>query len=276
MPEDAGGHDGRPWAVVTGASRGIGAAVAHDLAAAGYNVALVGRDAALLEAQRSALAAGGAEAEVYLCDLGQPVAVEALASELLARHHALRALVNNAAIVVAGPPSAQGGAAWDEVMNVDLRAVFDLSRLLAPALARGGGASIVNVSSVMGLLPTRGIISYVAAKGALNQLTKGLALEYAPIGIRVNAVAPGFIHTDMFDSSHPPERKDALGRAHPLGRVGRPDEVAAVVTFLCSSAASFVSGAIIPVDGALTCALAIPAIVPDGPVRTGPDQDGPE
>jgi NAD(P)-dependent dehydrogenase (short-subunit alcohol dehydrogenase family) len=146
-------------------------------------------------------------------------------------------------------------------MNIDLRAVFELTRLLAPALARGGGASIINVSSVMGQLATRGIISYVAAKGALNQLTRGLALEYAPLGIRVNAVAPGFIRTDMFESSHPAERKEALGRAHPLGRVGLPEEVAAVVTFLCSPAASFVSGAIIPVDGALTCALAIPDIV---------------
>jgi NAD(P)-dependent dehydrogenase (short-subunit alcohol dehydrogenase family) len=260
VPEHASQPAAARWAVVTGAGRGIGAAIALSLGHAGYNVVLIGRDIELLEAQRALILAIGSKAEVCPCDLSQPPEVEAVAMELVARHLAVHALVNNAAIVVSGPPSAQGGTAWDEVMSVNLRAAFELTSLLEPAMARAEGASVVNVSSVMGQLATRGIVSYIAAKGALNQLTKALALEYAPLGIRVNAVAPGFIRTDMFESSHPPERKVALGQAHPLGRVGTPEEVAAVVTFLCSAAASFVSGAIIPVDGALACALAIPAI----------------
>jgi NAD(P)-dependent dehydrogenase (short-subunit alcohol dehydrogenase family) len=146
-------------------------------------------------------------------------------------------------------------------MEVNLRACFELTRKLEPALRRAeGGASVVNISSVMGILSTPGILSYVTAKGGLQHLTHGLALEYGRANIRVNAVAPGFIGTDMFAVSHPPERQVALGQAHPLGRVGTPEEVAAVVSFLCSADASFVSGAVIPVDGALSCNLAIPAI----------------
>jgi len=120
---------------------------------------------------------------------------------------------------------------------------------------------VVDVSSGMGILASPDVISYVATKGGLIHLTHGLALELGDHGIRVNAIAPGFIRTDMFETSHPPEGREALARAHPLGRVGSPEEVASVVSFLCSAGASFVSGAAIPVDGGLTCNLAIPRIV---------------
>jgi 3-oxoacyl-[acyl-carrier protein] reductase len=112
----------------------------------------------------------------------------------------------------------------------------------------------------MGLMATPGIISYVTSKGGLDHLTRGLAVELGPTGIRVNAVNPGFIRTDMFETSHPPARQAALAAAHPLGRVGTPEEVASVVGFLCSPDAAFVSGAILPVDGGLTSNLAIPRL----------------
>ncbi len=257
--------DGR-WAVVTGASRGIGAAIAERLAVDGFGIVAVATTAEALAPSVRAIEAAGGTVEARPCDLADRAALRALTDGILADHPEVGALVNCAGIVRVGALSTFDGADWDEVVEVNLRAAFELSRALEPALAAAaarspGSASIVNISSVMGLLATPGIISYVATKGALDHLTRGLAVELGPQGIRVNAINPGFIRTDMFETGHPPARKEALGRAHPLGRVGLPEEVAAVVAFLCSSQASFVSGAVIPVDGGLTCNLAIPSVI---------------
>lgn len=253
------------WAVVTGASRGIGAAIARRLAADGFGVIAVATSEATCAQVRAEIEAAGGIVEVRPCDLADRASVDRLTAGLLGDHPRIDALVNCAGIVRVGPLSAFDGTDWDDVVEVNLRAAFELTRALEPALAAAaatgsGAGSVVNISSVMGLLASPGIISYVATKGALDHLTRGLAVELGPRGIRINAVAPGFIRTDMFETSHPPDRQLALAAAHPLGRVGRPEEVAAAVSFLCSADASFVSGAILPVDGGLTCNLAIPRI----------------
>ena len=254
-------QSGQRWAVVTGASRGIGAAIARRLAADGFGVSLLAtREDLLSEVCEGILAAGGT-AEVVVCDLTDREQLARVCAQLIEDHPAIGALVNNAGIVRIGAVSEFGGADWDDVMEINVRATFELIRALEPALraaAAAGGASVVNVSSIMGLLATNTIVSYLASKGAVNHLTRGLAVELGSAGIRVNAIAPGYIRTDMFETSHPPARQEALGKAHPLGRVGTPEEVAATVSFLCSDDASFVSGTILSVDGGLACVAAIP------------------
>ena len=248
-------------AVVTGASRGIGAAIALRLGDAGFTMHLVSRRTDLMDEVAARVRSTGSTAIVHECDLAHREAVTALASQLANEHPEIDVLVNNAGTVHVGDLIDQGGAAWDDVMTVDLWSAFEFARVLAPCLMqRGGSASIVNIGSVLGVLASPGTMSYNVAKAALHHMTKSLALELGPSGVRVNGIAPGYIGTDMFETSNPPDRKAELAAAHPLGRIGTPNEVAEVVAFLCSPAASFITGAVLPVDGGLTSKLAVPQL----------------
>ncbi len=249
------------WAIVTGASRGIGAAVARRLAADGYSMILGGTRADTLADMQREFEALGVAATPLVLDLRDRASLFGAADRLVAEHSMIHALVNNAGVAYVSSPREQVDEGWDATYEVNVRSVFDLSSLLLPALAAADGfGSIVNISSVLGTLATEGLSSYSAAKGALNHLTHALAIDFAKHSVRVNAVAPGFIRTDMFERSHPIERQVELAAAHPLGRVGTPEEVASVVSFLCSQEASFITGAVVPVDGGLSCRLAVPAL----------------
>jgi len=249
------------WAIITGASRGIGAAIAERLAKEGYALALVVRTESSAEATLARLSALRATTEIYTADLADLESVQTLTTRLLAAHRIVHALINNAGTVHVAPPEEQNFA-WEDVMNVNLRAPFELIRSLAPALsAAGGHGTVVNVGSGGGARVSTGIVSYCASKAALHHLTRVLAVEYGPRGVRVNAVAPGPVATDMFEQNHPPERKQAFAAACPLGRVARPAEVASVVAFLCSDDSSFVSGVVVPVDGAVSVRMALPDVM---------------
>jgi NAD(P)-dependent dehydrogenase (short-subunit alcohol dehydrogenase family) len=240
-------------AVVTGASRGIGEAIAARLAADGFALRLSATDEAAL-AELAHRLPGGPHA-FRPGDLRAPSEVGALADWLA--EGPVDVLVNNAGISSPGDLAHQLEH-WDQTLALNVRAPVQLIAALAPGLrASTRGASIVNIGSAFGVRGIARSLAYVASKAALHAVTRALAIEYGAAGIRVNAVAPGFISTDMF-AKHPVERRAELAAAHPLGRVGTPAEVAAAVSFLCSADSSFVSGAVLPVDGGLTAKLAIP------------------
>lgn len=235
----------RSWALVTGASRGIGAATAVALAAQGHNVVVhYSADAAGAEKTAAACAEKGGETRLVRADLREGVA--AVIDEMAAVD-GVAVLVNNAGITADGLAISMSDDDFDATWRVNVEASFALARAaLRPMLRRRAGR-IVNVSSVVGLHGNAGQVNYAASKAALVGMTKALAREVAKRGITVNAVAPGFIDTAMTEGLDAP---DLVARI-PAGRLGRPEEVAAAIAFLCGDDAAYVNGTVLQVDGAL-------------------------
>jgi NAD(P)-dependent dehydrogenase (short-subunit alcohol dehydrogenase family) len=236
-------------ALITGASRGIGAAIAREFHAAGARVVVTARDAEALEALAEELG-GPDQALAVPADISDPTAVCGLVARVLAVFGRLDFAVNNAAGGGHGPtPLAEVPLeAFDSGLAVTLRGVFLSMREEIPAMVRSGEGAIVNVSSTAGLQAVGGLATYVAAKHGVEGLTKVAALDYAEQGIRVNALAPGPILTDNLRRAGK-DAQQAAANAMPLKRIGDPQEVAAAAVWLCSNQAGFITGTTLTIDG---------------------------
>jgi meso-butanediol dehydrogenase/(S,S)-butanediol dehydrogenase/diacetyl reductase len=237
-------------ALITGAGTGIGAATARRFVEEGGRVALVGRRADKLEAVASGMPEGSHI--VLPADVSDEAAITSAVADTLKTFGRLDGLVNNAGVARAGTVLTTDNATWEMIQNVNVTGVFYASRAALPALIKSGG-SIVNVASVSGMGGDWGLAAYNTSKGAVINLSRAMALDHAPDGVRVNVIAPSLTETDM--TAHVTARADVMEKVRnriAMGRAATPDEIADPILFLLSHAARFVTGVVLPVDGGVT------------------------
>jgi NAD(P)-dependent dehydrogenase (short-subunit alcohol dehydrogenase family) len=236
-------------AVVTGASSGIGAGIAEALAAAGARLILVGRDQDRLNAVTGKITVGGAHAVPYRTDLARPEAADGIIETAL-RHGGLDVIVNAAGLFEVGEAD-DGLASLDRQWQVNVRAPFNLTRRALPAMRPGG--AVLFMSSIAGVVGFAGASAYSTTKGAVENAVRALALDAAPHGIRVNAIAPGNIRTAMNEDvlADPGYEREMIDRT-PLGRIGVVEDITPAAVFLVSDAASYITGTSLLIDGGWT------------------------
>jgi 2-deoxy-D-gluconate 3-dehydrogenase len=242
-------------AFVTGASRGIGRAIAIAMAEAGADVAVAARDVAALDGAAAEVASLGRRVVVAPCDVVDRDAVDAAIAGAVGDLGRLDVVVNAAGVASGAKAEELDRDTWDEVLDVNLRASFDVAQAAYPYLSEGPGGSIINIGSAYSIFGSPYSAAYAASKGGVIQLTKSLAVSWARRGIRVNAIVPGWIVTDMTEPALTiPEIRASIEDRTPMGRFGYPEEVAGVAVFLASPAARFITGHALVVDGGYTIA----------------------
>lgn len=252
-------------AVVTGTT-GIGLATARRLAAGGAAIAAFGIDGAANAALERELGGAGRRAKAFTLDVSVAEAVRAAIGGAVSAFGGLDIVVNTAAVHPYGTATTTDPDVWQRAMSVNIGSIYLTARYGIPEMVRRGGGVIVNVASVQGFACQENVAAYATTKGAIHTLTRSLALDYAGQGIRVNSVSPGSIRTPILERAARGEGgSDAdveaayqrFGAAHPLGRIGEPEEVAELIAFLCSAKASFCTGADYRIDGGLTAGIGV-------------------
>jgi 3-oxoacyl-[acyl-carrier protein] reductase len=234
-------------ALVTGGSRGIGRAIVESLAGAGATVAVVGRDEA---AAHAAAQSAGSKGRGYGCDVGDPKAVTEMVTKAESEFGSVDILVNNAGITRDNILPRLKDSDWDEVLNANLRGAFATTRAVSRGMMKRRWGRVINVSSIVGLIGNKGQSNYAASKAGLIGFTKSVAKELASRNILANVIAPGFIDTDM-TSALPADARAELLRQIPLARLGTPEDIASMVTYLASEHASYITGQVFVIDGGM-------------------------
>jgi len=243
-------------AIITGAGHGIGQATAKAFAAQGAKVVVADIDRQAGEAVVDAIKANKGVATFIPCDVTNDTQVQALVTSTIEIYGKLDIAFNNAGIEIEQSKLADGDEAiFDKIMDVNVKGVWRCMKHQIPALLANDGGAIVNTASVAGLGAAPKMSIYAASKHAVLGLTKSAAIEYGKKGIRINAVCPAVIDTEMFQraAQSDPRKAEYAHAMHPVGRIGQPEEVAAAVLYLCSDQAKFTTGAALPVDGGVTC-----------------------
>jgi NAD(P)-dependent dehydrogenase (short-subunit alcohol dehydrogenase family) len=244
-------------AIVTGGSRGIGRSIALGLAEAGAEICVVSREnveaAESLASQLREI--GRLQSFAVKADVSNRDAVESVVRQVIERWGKIDVLVNNAGISIGGPAESFLESDWDRVMSVNLKGVFLCAQAVGRQMIKQNGGNIINVGSISGIVAPRPQACYNASKAAVHMLTKCLAAEWAPFGIRVNCIAPGFMLTDMTSPSiikFPERAGEYMIKPAVLNRIGQPDELAGAAVFLSSDASTFMTGEIMIIDGGYT------------------------
>lgn len=237
-------------ALVTGATRGIGRAIAMELLHRGATVVGTATSAAGAESITAAIAEVGGSGEGWMLDVGDPAAVARCVDDVVNRYGTVSILVNNAAVTHDNLLLRMKGEEWDNILRINLTSAFHLCKVCIRGMMKARKGRIINIASIVGATGNAGQTNYAAAKAGLMGFTKSLAREVASRGITVNAVAPGFIDTDMTRNLPEPQR-NALLQQIPLARLGQPQEIASAVAFLASTAAGYITGETLHVNGGM-------------------------